>query len=97
MLGTTPTGHRLTPPVTLMRPSGTEEREGWADYPGWYLQSPDRVQFFRRPELEQGQTRFTKTATILLHGMCPHGLPCRNQEAPARSRWSRAVKRQRAV
>jgi hypothetical protein len=26
------------------------------------LQSPDRVQFFRRPELEQGQTRFTQTA-----------------------------------
>lgn len=34
MLRTTPTGHRLTPPVTLMRPSGTDERGGWADYPG---------------------------------------------------------------
>lgn len=34
MLRTTPTGHRLTPPVTLRRSTSTEEREGWAEYPG---------------------------------------------------------------
>ena len=61
------------------------------------LQSPDRMQLFRSPELEQGQAGFTQTATILLRGVCAHGLPGGNQEAPARSRRSRAVKRQRAI
>ena len=64
---------------------------------GVNLQSPDRVQLFRRPEREQGQTRLTQTAPILLRGVCAHGLPGGHQKAPARGRRGRTLKRQGTI
>jgi hypothetical protein len=61
------------------------------------LQSPDRVQLFRRPELEQGQAGFTQTAPILLRGLCTHRLPGGHLEAPALGRGGRTVERQGTI
>lgn len=55
------------------------------------------MQFFRRPELEQGQTHLAQTACILLRGFCSHGLPYGHLEAPALGRRSRALKWQRTI
>ena len=64
---------------------------------GLFLQSPNRVQLFRRPELEQGQTCLTQTVRVPLCGFYSHGLPRGNLEAPALWRWGCAFERQGTV
>jgi hypothetical protein len=69
-------------------PSSARSGRGECD-----LQAPDRVQLFRRPELEEGEAGFTQTATELLRRCGSHGLPGGHQKAPARGRGGYTVER----